>query len=256
MDAGKSAGAPGARKQVKMGKRTGKAGKPHRDERARRPFVRSRWRAAASFLAGTTLLAGCSTSNNVTTADPLLGPGASRPLAQAPAAAAAPAATAAATPLPRQAAPASLTSNAALANGVPNVPDNGQDLRIAGSYQRTDAPAAPQGGVMLQQPQPTFTPTSAQVPHSATAPAPAASTAPAPAPISNAPGSTFEQGLAALGTHHVTWQRLETVDTGGWKFSCSVPNPQNASVSRTYTATAADPVSALKAVLSQLDRGQ
>lgn len=113
---------------------------------------------------------------------------------------------------------------------------------------------------MLQQPQPTFTPTSAQVPRSATTvpitSTPAASTAPAPAPASNASNSTFEQGLAALSTHHVSWQRLETVETGGWKFSCSVPNPQNASVTRTYTATAADPVSALKAVLNQLDRGQ
>lgn len=227
---------------------------PSEQEAAKR-LLRARLRAAGSLLAGTALIVtGCSSDGNVAGGDPLLGPAAARPAAQAPAPAALaapPSAQAAATPLPRQAAPAALTSNAALANGVPDVPDNGQDLRIAGSYPRSDTTVA-QAGAVLQQPQSPAAPVAGQLTS-----APIAAAPPPSAPSPSAPAApSFEQTVAALNAHHVSWQRLETLDSGGWKFSCSLPNPQNPGVSRTYTATAAEPVAAVRAVLEQIDRGQ
>jgi hypothetical protein len=47
-------------------------------------------------------------------------------------------------------------------------------------------------------------------------------------------------------------QHQETIP-GGWKFTCSVPNPSNPDFSRTYEATARDYRSALIAVLDKID---
>lgn len=178
-------------------------------------------------------VAGCTGDLANAGVDPLLGPSA----AARPAAQAAGPAPGSVTPLPRLPAPSSLTSNAALASGAPTVPDSGQDLRIADAYRKPEAPASP-GGTVLRRPEPVFQP--------------AGLAAPA-APV--AALGTFEQAQAALTARGVTWQRLETLaDAGEWKFSCSVPNRQNPAVNRTYEARARDALSAIQAVIDQIDR--
>ena len=68
---------------------------------------------------------------------------------------------------------------------------------------------------------------------------------------------TYEQAKAILTARGVTWQRLETWgDAGEWKFSCAIPNPQNPNIRRTYEATARDDLSALRAVIDQMNAGQ
>jgi hypothetical protein len=75
------------------------------------------------------------------------------------------------------------------------------------------------------------------------------------APLGAARAGSFEQAQSQLTTRGVIWQRLETVgDHGDWKFACSVPNPQNRLISRTYEATARDPLSAIQAVLDQISK--
>lgn len=67
--------------------------------------------------------------------------------------------------------------------------------------------------------------------------------------------ATFEQAQVVLASHGVKWQRLETWgDRGEWKFSCSIPNRQNAFISRTYEGRAPDSLSAVRAVLNQIDQ--
>jgi hypothetical protein len=86
---------------------------------------------------------------------------------------------------------------------------------------------------------------------------------PIPSPIEPASAQTsslvisggvlsYEQAQAQLAAHGVTWQRLETTGDNSWKFSCSVPNPQNKFISRTYEGQARDYLSAMRAVLDQI----
>jgi hypothetical protein len=65
-------------------------------------------------------------------------------------------------------------------------------------------------------------------------------------------GLSYEQLQDRLSARKVTMQHQETVP-GGWKFTCSVPNPFNPDFSRTYEATARDYKSALIAVLDKID---
>jgi hypothetical protein len=188
--------------------------------------------------------------------DPLLGgaaPGVANP--QASAAPATPPATPAVAqaqavpPLP----PINPTaSNAALAAG-PQPLDGGRDLRIGDSRP----PADGRGG---WQAQPVSGPVPARIPGAA------------PAEPSNRPDSvnahsfgpspasriaSYEQAQWYLASRGVNWQRLEnSADLGEWKFSCSVPNPQNRNINRTYEAKARDYLSAIRAVIDQLSREQ
>ena len=69
--------------------------------------------------------------------------------------------------------------------------------------------------------------------------------------------SSFEQVQAMLTARGVVWQELRNVgDRGEWKFSCSIANPQNRSINRVYEAQAQDYLSAMRAVLEQVDREQ
>ena len=65
--------------------------------------------------------------------------------------------------------------------------------------------------------------------------------------------TTYEQAQAILAARGVSWQRLEG-DQGKWKFSCSIPNPQNRNISRTYEARDADHLAAIQAVLDQISK--
>ncbi len=69
--------------------------------------------------------------------------------------------------------------------------------------------------------------------------------------------TTYEQAQAVLASRRVTWQRLETWgEEGEWKFSCSIPKPENPNIRRTFEARAREPITALQAVLEQIDREQ
>jgi hypothetical protein len=88
--------------------------------------------------------------------------------------------------------------------------------------------------------------------------APVAATAPA---VTLAGGTSahdaYAQAQEMLRARGVTWQRLETWGEGGeWKFSCSIPNPQNPSIRRNYEYRAPGEygLAAIRAVLEQIDR--
>jgi hypothetical protein len=65
---------------------------------------------------------------------------------------------------------------------------------------------------------------------------------------------SFEQARAQLDARGINWYRLETGDPGMFKFSCSVPNRQNRTLSRTYEGQASTEIAAIQAVLDQIDR--
>jgi hypothetical protein len=67
--------------------------------------------------------------------------------------------------------------------------------------------------------------------------------------------STIDQALATLELHGVKGLRLEQErDTGQWRCTCSIPDRQNPSQKHTYDTLNADALSALRAVLDQIDR--
>jgi hypothetical protein len=158
--------------------------------------------------------------------------------------------------------PTSTGSTAALASVNPRSLDGSHDLRITDPGQTgngtmgpiansTPNPVAPAPGVgtQLQQPLTGFVPASRQ---------PVVGVNPAVDPARPANGHlTYEGAQAQLTARGVTWQRLESWgDQGDWKFTCSVPNRQNAYISRTYEAEAHDPLSAVRGVLDQIDHDQ
>jgi hypothetical protein len=126
--------------------------------------------------------------------------------------------------------------------------DSTHDLRIGGGQ-----PAVTDNHTWTGQP------AAAPPPPPSPAPAPAAPAEPvATHNIVLANGgqiTSYEQAQAQLAARGVSWQRLETWgDQGDWKFSCSIPNPQNRFISRTYEAQAHDYLSAMRAVLDQINK--
>jgi hypothetical protein len=197
-----------------------------------------------SFLPFAFLMVGCGEMKQLTAAgvDPLLGgpplqPSAltkSQPQLSAP------------TSMPT--APANSLSNAALATAAPRPLDGSRDLRIGNpptgpandGWGRRGPPTPGNGsGAILRDPEPITEP------------------AASPPARASSPATTFEQVKAQLTARGVVWQRLEmTGENGEWRFTCSVPNHQNAKLRRTYIATARDELSAMQAALDQIDRGQ
>ncbi|HWG46856.1 MAG TPA: hypothetical protein VN688_29100 [Gemmataceae bacterium] len=70
---------------------------------------------------------------------------------------------------------------------------------------------------------------------------------------------TFEQAQQFLKKRGVAWQRLETLgDQGQWRFRCSIPVP-NQKINHTYETVSPfpyDPLTAIRAVISQIEQGQ
>ena len=93
-------------------------------------------------------------------------------------------------------------------------------------------------------------PVNAVVPH----PNAAIPTAPAIAvPPGGAPVDTLDQALRQRQTGRtVSWQRLETLDGGGWRFRCAVANPNNPNVDSNYDAKGATELEAVRQVLNQI----
>lgn len=194
-------------------------------------------------------LAGCQGSRNQTS-DPLMGAHPSQS-AQPPAPlASAPPKPTAAPAVPPPPVPSSLTSNAALASTSSRSLDSSNDLRIGNS-----SPAAGNSGGWQGRGTPVAMATSQ--PASGIDPAARHDSlvARGVSPASGARVASYEQAQAILAARGVKWQRLETWgEAGEWKFSCSIPSRQNAFISRTYEGRATDYLSAVRAVLNQIDQ--
>jgi hypothetical protein len=196
-------------------------------------------------------MSGCNSMNRATNGDPLFGspPPPKKALAEGPAPN-----SATVTVLPPPTAPLNGASTASLASGQRQF-DPDKDLRIANPNPNATAGiqgwAGPTGnapkpdtGATLQSPQPVTPATQRET-----------------VPVSN-PGnagvarpSTFEEAKQKLEARGVLWQRLEHVnENGDWKFACSVPNRQDPRRHRTYSAEAPDYLSAIQAVLDQIDK--
>jgi hypothetical protein len=157
-----------------------------------------------------------------------------------------------------------MPTTAALAAGTPaTVLDNEHNLRIGGDTARS-SPAAgnswqAQGagsGVQLNGPETAHPP---EAPH--VTPVPSAEPPPVVRASSAVPAGAgagwYDQALDVLKQRGVTWHRLETWgDQGEYKFSCSIPKPQNKFISTTYEARGRDPRSAVQAVLDQIDKAR
>jgi hypothetical protein len=153
--------------------------------------------------------------------------------------------------------PGSLTSQASLA-GATAVNDRNPDLRIldASGATQTGAVAtssgagqwvsAPAGGTTLHQPEPVYD----GQPRQDTMVQPVAGL------TGNVRGETYEQLQSQLAAHGVAWQQLQTSADHSWKFACSIPDRQNPNVSRTYEATAATDLAAIRAALDQIGKEQ
>lgn len=151
--------------------------------------------------------------------------------------------------LPPLPAPTTAGSTAALAAGAAPVFDGRHNLQIDDPRPTAGNPAwtsPTAGGTVLQQPVP--------IPGQS---APPTGAAPAPGTIALVSGpkvTSYEQAQAQLAARGVLWQRLEAVANQQWKFSCSVPNPQNKQISRVYEAQAASGLEAIQAILEQIDK--
>jgi hypothetical protein len=200
---------------------------------------------------GLLALAGCNGFAGFEGPDPLVG--GSVPVRRAAPAAGTAAAGAPAGSLPPLPAPSSTTALAGLASGVDQrLPaDDSRNLRLEGGAAAGERPLwgnpAASAGVTLQGVQPVG------------GGAAAAPTAGGPAAFTLTGGAaarvfSYEQGQQLLRARGVTWQRLETSgEDGEWHFWCSIPNPQNPGVHRTYEARARGELPAMQAVLDQID---
>jgi hypothetical protein len=145
-----------------------------------------------------------------------------------------------ATPYAIQPAPSSATSTAALASAGTGQRNGGQDLR--GGAAATATPAST-GPVTLSAP---------QVVKDTATPAHLQAIIPA-----GGPGmQSIDQALKELQSRGVQGFRLERLrDTGKWRCICVVPSPEAPAVKQTYDIQdAADPLSALRAVLEQVEQ--
>jgi hypothetical protein len=197
-------------------------------------------------------LVGCNQLNPSTTKDP-------DPLLGATAAAAPPAAKAdlkAGTPVvavPPVPDASSVNSTVALTAAIPRK-DGAADLRIRNG-------ASNEGSENWARPGATSGEKSAAVlrgPETAVEPAAQRDGNPVYNTVSqgNARQGDFEQAQAQLAQRGVIWQALQAGERGEWKFTCSIPNPQNPKLRRTYEAQGADYLSAMRAVLEKIDKEQ
>jgi len=213
------------------------------------------------------LTAGCLKDHHLDN-DPLIG-GPVAPRGTADVAAGTPGAASTGQPaagMPGMPVPASTTSAAALAGGVEQNLDPGSTLRIVGGTP-SPQPGLP-AGVLMSRPQPLNTnlppPDPNQNPNTGTgfetsgttpADAPAVSftgvvepvrgidppsvpttPAPVPAPVASGPPAGGAQWAGEyqylqdqLRARGINWQRLEQVGSDQWVFTCSIPDPSDAS---------------------------
>ncbi len=170
------------------------------------------------------LLFGC-TGDNRREADPLLGAPIAGPAALPP--------------------PSSSGSTAALAAGPSQSrpPESRSGLQIGNATPPTALVNSGPSPPALRPPEPTGRLTSNPIPTTG-------STLPAAPHL-----ASYEQAQVALLGKGVKWQQLQMAgDPGEWSFSCSLPDRQNPSISRTYTGKGPNYLAAMQAVLDQMER--
>jgi hypothetical protein len=193
-------------------------------------------------------LAGCNLFHRTpsSTPDPLLG----GPSAPTPAKTSSQPAATPVTVLPPMAAPRFSSSPAALAAGTAGSSDS-PELRISSPQPASDSwagrdPSARAAGAALRGIQ-----SAGDSTNPPDSPAGATSVS-----LPSSQVTTYEQARDILASRGDIVQRPPERDpnTGLWKFSCSLPNRQDPSRHRTYVATAADSLGAVRAVLEQIER--
>jgi hypothetical protein len=206
---------------------------------------------AALVSAGIATTIGCNNDSRLKSGDPLAGGGAPIPTRnESPAATAGNNQRGTVPPMP---APSSSTSTAALAAGGFQPLDPTRDLRIGNGDSRT-----PEGGTRVPVAGSTAV---LNPPKSTTDRAPTGLLTSDPKanssiqPVGAASGGSNDAVLELLKARGVTWYRVEASpeNTSEFKFSCSVPNPNNPNVRRMYEAHGPDQRSAMLAVLKQMD---
>jgi hypothetical protein len=211
------------------------------------------------------MLAGCSGTAGFEGPDPLTGgppiqrrtspaPTLAAGLSSSPSSGITPTAAGQLPPVPT---PSTATSQAALAGGVSQPLDTGRDLRIGGTptafaqeqplWHGAD-PSTQTPGAHLTDPQMAGGSPPASVP---------VQTIPSAPTIVPASGggaaSTLDQALKQLNEgRKVTWQRLETLDKGGWWFQCSIANPAKPDTEVHYEAKGATELEVVRSVLVQI----
>jgi hypothetical protein len=150
-------------------------------------------------------------------------------------------------PLPALPAPSADTSPAALAaGGVPKL-DNDRNLRMDDKDPAAAWRGKSSSPVSLGKPDPDPDP---QPP----APRPTDGIKPAGG-ISAAPALDLRQLITSLEQRGMKGFRLEQQrDSGKWRCLCSIPSRNNPSVKQNYDTSAADPESAVRAVLDQVEK--
>lgn len=209
------------------------------------------------------VLSGCESLGTRQQADPMLGIHAPSSPVSAPNAPTPPMAQAAAERTPPLPASYTAPGPAAVAVGETATPENARDLRMAGDA--VAPPVLPAGGaargvapgVTVGNPEPAGTDSTSRL-----TPAAVGTLQPMGAPTPPPPGSTaanvrtFDEAQLFLKQHGVNWQRLDMEDDGRWKYECSIPNPTNSRMNRTYQTSRPfpDPLSAIRAVITQIEQ--
>lgn len=229
----------------------GTAGGQAREARAVRAFP-----VLSCTLFFAALLAGCNPSSRTPpgSGDPLMGEFVPPKYGTGPA----PPRTTKSPGLPPLPAATAVTAPAALAGGDPLV--GGKDLAIHGAggqsdgaWQRPGQRNEAQLSGQTREGAKLLTPTPVATPPEGVRATPGATLTPvATWQGAQGGGSEYDQLQAALRARNVTWQRQET-HQDGFKFTCSVPNPERPEFSRVYEATARDYKDAIRAVIEQLD---
>jgi hypothetical protein len=151
---------------------------------------------------------------------------------------------------PPMTSPYSTTSTAALAAGVYQPIDSSREVRIprntnpdAGNSSWIGKNKATETGIVLNQPEP--------LADSDLRPDVKRNEA---VLTSTTNSSTVEQLLSQLRQRKPIWMALDlSQETGEWKCTYIVPNPQKPGVQRTYEAYSKDAATAVRAVLERLD---
>lgn len=235
------------------------------------------------------LIQGCSSMQlpqQTHASDPLLGPPSATPAKQKPAVAslqAPPNSNAPSTPaptrvLPAPEAPNSTTSIAALAGSTDRPSSERDELRIgspktgnqSGSWGKSGGNVA-NAKAVLQQPEtpsPAPTPPAPAILTKGTTREPAAESDIPPPPVlpsrpkvaaaDTTPPSTVEAVLARLQEKGMLWKTQDQNTDGEWRFQCGIPLKNTGSTFRvrTYAGRAKDLLSAMQAVLEQVDKDQ
>ncbi|MHB1423413.1 MAG: hypothetical protein ACYC3I_09520 [Gemmataceae bacterium] len=137
-----------------------------------------------------------------------------------------------------------------VAGGETATPENGRDLRMTTSpLSPTSLPTsgAARGvapAVTVGNPEPV--PPAGTTANLATSP-----------PLGAASNiRTFDDAQRYLKQRGVSFQRFEMEEDGRWKFECSIPNPANPKIGKTYVTNTkfSDPLSAMQAVIGQIEQ--